>query len=202
LRRTGLWEDGIDGIDGSEASDLPYPSDPNPKSATGKMFWWVAWLVLVIDQASKGLVLWKMEPNDSLPVIRGIFHITLTHNTGIAFGMAQGRGWLTIPLAMLVMSAILWYRHRMTGPKRWNEILTGLLFGGALANLLDRLRLGYVVDLFDFQVWPVFNVADMAITSAIFIFIISQFFHDPDAQPSPIPVQTGLEEPDHDADAV
>lgn len=166
------------------------------------MFWWIAGLVLVIDQASKGLALWKMELNESIPVIRGIFHITLTHNTGIAFGMAQGRGWLTIPLAVLIMSGILWYRHRMAGHKHWNEVLMGLLFGGALANLLDRLRLGYVVDLFDFHVWPVFNVADMAITSAILIFIISQFFHDPDAQTSSGTTEAELEEPNHDANAV
>jgi len=166
------------------------------------MFWWIAGLVLVLDQAGKGLALWKMEPNESIPVIRGIFHITLTHNTGIAFGMAQGRGWLTIPLAVIVMAAILWYRRRMAGHKRWNELFTGLLFGGALANLLDRLRLGYVVDLFDFHVWPVFNVADMAITSAILVFIISQFFYNSDTQSSPDVAEVSFEEPHHDADTV
>lgn len=146
------------------------------------LFWGTVFTVLLLDQVSKGWALQTLEFGHSLPVLRGIFHITLTHNTGIAFGLLADKGWLTIPLSFLVMLAILWYRHQVHAPPHWRELGFGLLFGGALSNLLDRLRYGYVIDLIDFRVWPVFNLADTAITLAVLIFLVSQLFKQRSAE--------------------
>jgi phosphatidylglycerol:prolipoprotein diacylglycerol transferase len=100
--------------------------------------------------------------------------LTLTHNTGIAFGLLEGRGWLTIPLTLCVAGGLVWYQCRHK-PPRGVQLLTGLLLGGALGNFVDRLRMGYVVDMFDFTIWPVFNVADMAITCSLLGLMALQF---------------------------
>jgi signal peptidase II len=140
-------------------------------------FFGVILLVLLVDQASKAWVVNALAVGESRQVIRNVLYLTLTHNTGIAFGLMSGVGWFTTPLAILVMLGILWYRIQDRTHPTWREIGLGLLFGGALSNLIDRLRLGYVVDMFDFQIWPVFNVADSCISIAIVILLVSQFFH-------------------------
>jgi Lipoprotein signal peptidase len=86
----------------------------------------------------------------------------------------EGRGWLTIPLTLCVAGGLVWYQYRHK-PPRGVQLLTGLLLGGALGNFVDRLRLGYVVDMFDFTIWPVFNVADMAITCSLLGLMALQF---------------------------
>jgi lipoprotein signal peptidase len=93
---------------------------------------------------------------------------------GIAFGLLEGRGWLTIPLTLCVAAGLVWYHYRRK-PARSVQLLTGLLLGGALGNFVDRLRLGYVVDMFDFVFWPVFNVADIAITCSLLGLVALQF---------------------------
>jgi signal peptidase II len=67
---------------------------------------------------------------------------------------------------------VYWWRSK---PSRFVQVMLGLLFGGAAGNLIDRLRYGYVVDMFDLMVWPVFNVADMAITVALVGLVVLQF---------------------------
>lgn len=158
----------------------------------------MAALVVLVDQAVKLWAVSALQLNESLPVISGVFHLTLTHNTGVAFGMAQGKGILTIPISILVMGGILYFRRHLPGSPRWRDLALSLLFGGALANLIDRLRLGYVIDMFDFQVWPVFNVADSAITVAILMLIAMQLL----PAKSHSPAQPLKETNPHDADPV
>ncbi len=139
------------------------------------MFWRVALTVFVVDQLTKFWATASLNLDQSLPVWPPYFYLTLTHNTGIAFGMLEGRGWLTIPLTLAVVGGLMWYHYRHK-PSRGVQLLTGLLLGGALGNFIDRLRLGYVVDIFDFVVWPVFNVADMAITGSLIGLMALQFW--------------------------
>jgi signal peptidase II len=138
------------------------------------MFWLIAAVVFVLDQASKYWVVATLHPAQSVPLIPGVLHLTRTHNTGIAFGLLDGRGWLTIPLSVIVMGGIVVYLRR-ANPSPFVQVMLGLLFGGAAGNLLDRLRYGYVVDMFDLLVWPVFNVADLAITVALVGLVLLQF---------------------------
>ncbi len=139
------------------------------------MFWWTALIVLVIDQLSKLWAVSALELDTPVPVVSPYFYLTLTHNTGIAFGLLSGRGWLTIPLTLGVVAGLIWYERRGRHP-RTIRLLTGMLLGGALGNFIDRVRLGYVVDMFDLVVWPVFNVADMAITTSLLGLIAFQMF--------------------------
>ncbi|MDW8107347.1 MAG: signal peptidase II [Armatimonadota bacterium] len=142
------------------------------------MFWRVAAVVLVIDQLTKFWATASLPVDQSVPVVPPYFYLTLTHNTGIAFGLLEGRGWVTIPLTLAVVGGLVWYYYRHQPPRR-TQLLMGLLLGGALGNFIDRVRLGYVVDMFDFVVWPVFNVADIAITLSLLGLMVAQFFGAP-----------------------
>lgn len=146
------------------------------------MFWRTAITVFILDQFTKLWATVSLNVDQSLPVLPPYFYLTLTHNTGIAFGMLEGRGWLTIPLTLAVAGGLIWYHHRHK-PARGVQILTGLLLGGALGNFIDRVRLGYVVDMFDFVMWPVFNVADMAITCSLLGLMALQFWGSRGAEP-------------------
>lgn len=146
------------------------------------MFWRTAIFVFLLDQLTKFWATAALTPDQPYPVIPPYFYLTLTHNTGIAFGMLEGRGWLTIPLTLCVAGGLIWYHYRHK-PARGVQLLTGLLLGGALGNFVDRIRLGYVVDMFDFVVWPVFNVADMAITCSLVGLMALQFFGTREGEP-------------------
>ncbi len=139
------------------------------------MFWLTALIVLTIDQLTKLWAVSKLELDTPVPVIPPFFYLTLTHNSGIAFGLLSGRGWVTIPLTIAIVAGLIWYERRAK-PSRGVRILMGMLLGGALGNFIDRVRLGYVIDMFDFVVWPVFNVADMAITGSLLGLILLQLF--------------------------
>lgn len=130
---------------------------------------------LIIDQLSKQWALSTLRFDQSVPVIPGYFYLTLTPNTGIAFGMLAGKGWLTVPFTLIVLIGVLVYQYK-TRPPRLVSALLGLLVGGALGNFIDRLRFGFVVDMFDFVIWPVFNVADMAISISLIGLMGLQLF--------------------------
>ena len=132
----------------------------------------VAFLILVADQISKYLVLSNLIPGQSWNPVASLtpwVSITYVTNTGAAFGLFQDQGSFFVVIAVIVVAAIiLYYRHLPTG-QWWIKISLGLQLGGALGNLLDRLRLGYVVDFIDFKIWPVFNLADSSIVIGVAI---------------------------------
>ena len=129
----------------------------------------VAALVLFADQVSKHLVLENLAAGEMwnpIPFLRPF--VTLTHvtNTGAAFGLFKDHGFLFAIVAVLVVVGILAFYRFLPPSEALLRISLGLQLGGALGNLLDRVRLdGRVVDFIDFKIWPVFNVADMAIVS-------------------------------------
>jgi signal peptidase II len=130
-------------------------------------------LVVVFDQLSKSFFSQNLTLSQSVPIIKNIFHFTLVHNTGIAFGILQGS--LNVILVVTAVGVVLMtYSLRKDFLKQdksfgYRELLIrriaiGFILGGALGNMIDRLRLGYVIDFIDFRVWPVFNLADSFIT--------------------------------------
>jgi len=131
----------------------------------------IAATILLIDQLSKFLVCSKLVPGVSIPVIKNVFHISLVHNTGCAFGMFRYQTFFLTGLSMLTVVVILIFYWRTARSERMLRIGTGLLMGGACGNLIDRLRFGYVIDFLDFQVWPVFNIADSAVTVGVALII-------------------------------
>ncbi|MFH2205035.1 MAG: signal peptidase II [Elusimicrobiota bacterium] len=119
--------------------------------------------LLVADRATKLWAKASLEPVREIAVLP-FFHLTYVENTGAAWGMLRGRNMLLIVISAILLGALLWMRKTWFGANRWTRGGTVLVAAGALGNLYDRVVFGYVVDFFDFLVWPVFNVADSCIT--------------------------------------
>lgn len=128
-------------------------------------------LVVVLDQAVKALVERNLVPGQEIEVL-GPFELTLSHNNGVAFGLASGGGarLVLLTLLALVMIGFLFWRDP-TRPGMWVAI--GLLAGGALGNLADRVRAGAVTDYVQIGSWPAFNLADVAVTAGVVALALS-----------------------------
>jgi len=130
----------------------------------------VAALVLALDQLSKAWVLRHIPLNEAwapIPSLARYFTFTHVTNTGAAFGIFPNGGAIFLAIAVVVVVAIVVYT-RYLSTERWPVLLSlGLQLGGALGNLIDRLRFGHVVDFLDFKFWPTFNVADSAIVVGV-----------------------------------
>lgn len=120
-------------------------------------------MALALDQTTKALILQFLSGRPSLPVLPGLFHLTLIRNTGVAFGLFQGYG-LLITLATLALLGAVVRSSLRRGQGKLPLVCLGLIVGGAVGNLADRIRFGAVIDFLDFRVWPVFNVADSCVT--------------------------------------
>lgn len=145
----------------------------------------VAGAVLVLDQATKAWVLANLPLGASIPVIPGFFDITHVHNPGGAFGFLAGmsaeiRSLLFVAVSLLAAGLILYFYWQTSIRQRFLAVGISLLFGGAVGNLVDRLRFGIVVDFLDLYAgslhWPAFNVADSAITIGVVIFAYHVLF--------------------------
>ena len=111
-------------------------------------------------------------PGESLPVIDGIFHLTYIRNTGAGFGLFAGKQRFLIIITIIILISLIIYRYK-NGKSLLRDAVLVFLFAGALGNLLDRVRLSYVIDYLDFRVWPVFNLADILINIGAGLLIIS-----------------------------
>ena len=145
----------------------------------------IAGILVIADQITKAIVLSKMALYQSISVIPGFFSLTHIHNPGGAFGfLAQQNASVRIGVflfasSLAIVLILLFYRQI---PKTHPFLSAGLalVFGGAIGNLIDRLRFGKVVDFLDFYVgklhWPAFNVADSGITVGVAIFLVHIVF--------------------------
>lgn len=146
------------------------------RERAAKAGWWVLPLValaaLALDQWTKYLVVSNLELYESwapLPALAKLFTVHHVTNTGAAFGLFQN-GSLVFAVVAIVVSVVivLYYRHLPDG--EWLVRLSlGLQLAGALGNLIDRVRVGHVIDFLDFQVWPVFNLADASIVCGVIL---------------------------------
>ena len=125
-----------------------------------------------MDQLTKAVFLAFFRPGESLPLIPGVLHLTYIQNTGAAFGLFKGQQMLFIALAVFVVGWIGWELLTKAAVPPLMEWGCGLVLGGAVGNLIDRLRWGYVVDFLDIRVWPVFNVGDSAITVGVALLLL------------------------------
>lgn len=145
----------------------------------------LALLIILLDQGSKAWVSSHFLPGEQRAVT-AFFNLVLAHNTGAAFSLlAQAGGWqrlFFIAVALVATTVIVWLLHRHRHESRFCIALAGIL-GGALGNLIDRVRLGYVVDFLDFHAagwhWPAFNVADMAITGGAVLLVWDSLRREP-----------------------
>ncbi len=145
--------------------------------------WLLVTLIVALDQASKLAVRAWMRPSGSIALLPRILHLTYVQNTGMAFGLFRGYPYVFVALAIGVAA---WIVHELRqGPRHgWAMYSLALVLGGAIGNLIDRVRLGYVVDFIDLRVWPVFNLADSAITIGVIILIWRSMFPDKTATES------------------
>lgn len=132
-------------------------------------------LTLIIDIISKQLVLNLMIEYQSINIIPGFFNLTLAKNTGIAFSFLEGKLPLIIIMTMIIILIILKYLKH-SNPNKYESICYGLIIGGAIGNLLDRIIYHYVIDFLDFKIFnysfPIFNLADTAIVIGVILLII------------------------------
>ncbi|MBK1699191.1 signal peptidase II [Rhodovibrio salinarum] len=141
----------------------------------------MAAVVLVADQVSKLWILDLMQPPRRIEVT-GFFNLVLVWNPGVSFGLL-GAGnpwqpWLLSAFATIVAGGLLYWLH--TGRHgRWTALAIGLIVGGAIGNVIDRLRFGAVVDFLDVHAagwhWPAFNVADSAIVVGVGVLLLDAF---------------------------
>lgn len=139
----------------------------------------VAVATVLLDQVTKVAIRQQFDVGGSLAVVPGFFNLCYVRNTGAAWGMFRGgNGWLAL-LSVGVLIAMIVWRHHFFPRGRWGAALCGLLSGGIIGNLIDRVRLEYVVDFLDFHLgfrhFPAFNVADSAICISVALYMVWQY---------------------------
>ena len=127
-------------------------------------------VVLIIDQVVKDVIEHHIVLGEQVNVL-GPLKLTLSHNEGVAFGLANGGGVGLVIVTLIALGVVLWLFSRDPArPGMW--VATGLLAGGALGNLVDRIRHGHVTDFIELPHWPPFNLADCAITCGVVILLV------------------------------
>lgn len=142
----------------------------------------ISTIILVLDQTTKLYIDANFRLHESVPVIRNLFHLTYVRNKGAAFGILSDSA-IRIPffitVSFVAMLGILWYLNRIREDQSLAAFSLSLVFAGALGNLIDRIRLGEVIDFLDVfwgrYHWPAFNVADSAITVGVTLLFIDMW---------------------------
>lgn len=163
----------------------PTQTETLPNNSTKWLEWGVlfgtAGLIIGLDQLSKWLIVQNLDYLDTwvpIPAIDSLFDITHTRNTGAAFGMAQDFGNVFLLIAIIVVTAIVYY-YRQLPEKLWlMRIALGLQMGGAVGNALDRITRGYVVDFLHVHNFPIFNIADSSIVVGVGVLIITMWIYE------------------------
>ena len=155
----------------------PVSAQPAPliRAIRPLTFYTIVALVFLTDQVTKAWILTRLQLGGaSLPIIGDKFQLTLAHNTGGAWGLLPNGNLFFILFALLATAALLFAYHKMPQIELFVGGAFALSLGGAMGNLLDRVRRGYVIDFFDVRVinFPVFNVADCAISVGIILLLI------------------------------
>ena len=124
--------------------------------------------LVFLDRITKAFFSKLLVVGESLPVIPRFLNFTLVHNTGIAFGLFKNHGvvFIVIPIIAIILLIynIFYYKSNEEKLSRIYIIAFSMILAGAIGNLIDRIAFGYVIDFIDLRVWPVFNIADSAIT--------------------------------------
>jgi signal peptidase II len=141
------------------------------------VFLLIGLFILIIDQLSKVWIRTNLSEGQTLFEL-GFFQLTHVSNTGAAFGLFQGQSFALTVVAIVAIAVVLvcgLYISRFFPwlDRRLSRLSLGLLLGGTMGNLVDRIHLGYVTDFIDFGYWPAFNVADASVTIGVIIFVYS-----------------------------
>ena len=160
-------------IDQQQATDAIAPAPPRAGWGEKLLPFIIMGLVLLADQLTKYLVETRIPLYGvwaPIPALEGLFRIVHTANAGAVFGLFQGTGMFFAGLAVVVAGAIIYFNLTLPGHQWLLRIALGLQLGGALGNLIDRLRQGHVTDFIDTGPWFIWNLADLSITSGVILF--------------------------------
>lgn len=140
---------------------------------------------IALDMFSKHLAVTHLMPIDTLPVIQHVFHLTYVENTGAAFSMLADKRLVLIVFTSVFLVLLIAYLIRSVRKNKkflWSNFALSLIVAGGIANLIDRIRLGYVIDMFDFRLihFAVFNVADVFVTVGTILLLFCFFFIEKD----------------------
>ncbi|ONI37723.1 signal peptidase II [Candidatus Epulonipiscium fishelsonii] len=131
--------------------------------------------LVIVDQIVKYWTVSTLKVNGPIEVWPDVFHLTYVENRGAAFGMLQNRQWFFVIITVIVLIAIIIYWRHIPNDKigKWTKIALLFTISGAIGNLIDRLRLEFVVDMFYFKLidFPVFNVADICVVTGTILLI-------------------------------
>ena len=156
---------------------------------------WSIPVAVVLDQASKYAVAGTMVRGMPEPVIGDIFRLTYIHNRGAAFGLNIGSPLLHTLVSIVALGAVLWLLWTCPRQARLLRFALTLVVGGALGNMIDRFRLGEVIDFLDVGIgalrWPIFNLADSFVTVGIVLLAVGYSRQKPGEDPAPAPADSG-----------
>ncbi len=166
---------------GPASPAAPGAPEPTAPARRGGLLWWLTLATVIVDQLTKLAVNAYVPLYGSKTIIPRLLDFVHVHNAGVAFGFMNdyehpGRGLLTTALAFVALGGIAYYARHVKAEERVARVGLSLILGGAVGNLIDRVRQGYVVDFVDvywgtWHFWA-FNVADAAITvGAILVFV-------------------------------
>ena len=136
-------------------------------------------VIVGIDQLTKVLVVENIPLYADVPLLPGVVQLTYAQNTGAAFSMLQGQQWLFALIFAVFTAAIIWAYLKKTFPfSKFEWFCIAAIYAGGLGNMIDRLRLGYVIDMIETQFikFPVFNIADSFITCGCIALMVSLIF--------------------------
>lgn len=140
----------------------------------------IAIVITLADQATKQIVRYSFGLGESRPIIPGFFDLTYVRNQGAAWGMFRDHGVVLIIISIIMLALMLRFRGSLFVSGWEHKISFGLLLGGIIGNLLDRIRLLYVTDFLDFYIgsyhWPAFNIADSSICIGVGFYMLSAFW--------------------------
>ncbi len=142
----------------------------------------IAVLAVMLDQVSKNWIVATLGPETMtrfIPLLGDDIRLAYSHNTGIAFSLFQGKSdLLTIVALVIITGAIYLYVTQLPNRRRLVQIAMGFILGGALGNVIDRIRLGYVIDFIQVGWFPIFNLADSAITVGAALLMLQYVFDE------------------------
>ncbi|MBE3576986.1 MAG: signal peptidase II [Limnochordales bacterium] len=134
---------------------------------------------LLADQCSKVAASATLSPYSSLPLLPPFLSLSLVHNRGSAFGLLPGYRFLSIATSVILLIGIFLFRRQLSrATARPADLGAALVTGGTAGNLIDRVRLGYVIDFIDIPHWPVFNLADAALVLGTILIVLGIWWQE------------------------
>ena len=155
------------------------------------LYFAVAALVIILDQASKRLIWELLQYRGGMDVLDGVLRFSLSKNSGAVMGILRGSRTLLLVVTTISIAVLIVFAYRMRYAPTAKRVFLGLIIGGAFGNLIDRLAAGEVLDFIDMGFrsfrWPTYNVADIAVTVGAVLLIVGYIVHPNSLSTKPLP---------------